>query len=744
MKKLLTLSAGVFLFLYGMPQTVTITLKDSVTYQEIVGFGAHGAMNPWWESNFYNSTFLDRIVDDLGLTVTRNEFYDYDMSYYNNKQKPFYIALKNKAAGSNEPIKFIHTVWSPQPQWKANNDVTQGTDPSKNYLLPQYYDDYANFCADYIATTLKNDCGIDLYAFSLQNEPAFNETYQSCKYTPQQYNDLLKVAGPIFRSKCPNVKLFGPEDMGSAATTGSWTNVIFNDPVSVNYLDVLAVHGYTDGVNASTGDAPGWTAMYNIAASKKKQLWMTETSGYSDSWTASPGAFDLGKAIYLALKYGKVSAWVWWQLGGAGSEYELMGNNDGSPTKRYYVSKNYYRYIRPGAVQIESSSPDNSVYVVAFKHSGNSSYSAVKPQVTVVLLNTSTSSKTVKLTGRNIPSTMQAYRTSATENCVSVGSVNTSGISLLGQTITTLVYQGTNKGPTVNTPADVVIVKNTAKTVSLTGVTAGQGETGTVTVTAEAMDKSLIPSVSVTGSAPNYTLSFTPATDKTGSTVIRVYVKDNGSDMLNMTVVSFNVKVIAQVNKAPTIDPIKNYTVGLNNKTTKHYIWFTGVTDGNDGTQNIYKPVLTLSNPSCLRLPYVNYTPNNSYGNIEFYPDKLGSTEVEVKVQDDGGTDLGGVDTKTIKFTITVVDNAPLLGIEGNIEEPMIIYPNPSGGIVTIELPGNYYKTITVMDVNGREWIKQQITTNVVEIDMSDMPNGMYFVVARGEKIIKGKVIIDR
>jgi len=32
----------------------------------------------------------------------------------------------------------------------------------------------------------------------------------------------------------------------------------------------------------------------------------------------------------------------------------------------------------------------------------------------------------------------------------------------------------------------------------------------------------------------------------------------------------------------------------------------------------------------------------------------------------------------------------------------------------------------------------------VVEIDMSDMPNGMYFVVARGEKIIKGKVIIDR
>jgi len=340
---------------------------------------------------------------------------------------------------------------------------------------------------------------------------------------------------------------------------------------------------------------------------------------------------------------------------------------------------------------------------------------------------------------------MQAYRTSATENCVLVGSVNTSGISLLGQTITTLVYQGTNKGPTVNTPADVVIVKNTAKTVSLTGVTAGQGETGTVTVTAEAMDKSLIPSVSVTGSAPNYTLSFTPATDKTGSTVIRVYVKDNGSDMLNMTVVSFNVKVIAQVNKAPTIDPIKNYTVGLNNKTTKHYIWFTGVTDGNDGTQNIYKPVLTLSNPSCLRLPYVNYTPNNSYGNIEFYPDKLGSTEVEVKVQDDGGTDLGGVDTKTIKFTITVVDNAPLLATGEANEKILVVYPNPARGLLHVELPGKGYEELLLVDFTGRVVMEKMVREEIVEMDVSHIGEGMYMIMARGEAgVKKAKVWIQK
>ena len=57
---------------------------------------------------------------------------------------------------------------------------------------------------------------------------------------------------------------------------------------------------------------------------------------------------------------GNVAGWVWWQgsenpgsTGGVG-EFALMnGLNKG---KKYYVSKQFYRYIRPGAVRVGATS----------------------------------------------------------------------------------------------------------------------------------------------------------------------------------------------------------------------------------------------------------------------------------------------------------------------------------------------------------------------------------------------------
>ena len=69
-----------------------------------------------------------------------------------------------------------------------------------------------------------------------------------------------------------------------------------------------------------------------------------------------PGAFDLAQAIFAALYYGKVSAWLWWQ-GSENSgmtEFSLMqGTRVG---KRYYASKQFYRYVRPGARMVRTAS----------------------------------------------------------------------------------------------------------------------------------------------------------------------------------------------------------------------------------------------------------------------------------------------------------------------------------------------------------------------------------------------------
>ena len=165
-----------------------------------------------------------------------------------------------------------------------------------------------------------------------------------------------------------------------------------------------------------------------------KPAWMTETSGYTDNWTDTNGARSLGYAIYAALAYGQASAWIWWQgseLGGPPGQYTLMGGTQ-NLGKRYYVSKSFYRFIRPGARMLKVTTSDSKLFVVAFAHPTSGAF-------TVVAINSDTADKTLALGGANVPATFTAYRTSASENCVTVGSVTNGSITLKADSLTTLV-----------------------------------------------------------------------------------------------------------------------------------------------------------------------------------------------------------------------------------------------------------------------------------------------------------------
>ncbi len=150
-----------------------------------------------------------------------------------------------------------------------------------------------------------------------------------------------------------------------------------------------------------------------------KKAWMTETSGYADTWENSvkPDALALAQDISAALFYGNLSTWVWWQgskLGGI-SDYSLMkGTTTG---KKYHVSNQFYRYIRPGAVRVKSSTTDAELMVSAFENTTINSH-------TIVIINPSSSAKSISFGGNNLPAEFTMYRTSSTENCINIGTVN--------------------------------------------------------------------------------------------------------------------------------------------------------------------------------------------------------------------------------------------------------------------------------------------------------------------------------
>ena len=449
--------------------SVAISVDKAIKYQTIQGFGFFGGNDVWWANaaNVWNEAWGEKVITDLGISMWRNEIIppstptviqDADWA----KQKPVVEGLKAIAARNNVNLKFLATVWSPPAdlKWTATltwaGDLTAtrgpGTVSTKNggTLNPNKYPEYADWLKANIQ--LYKNSAIDLYALSLQNELMFSQTFNSCTYTSAWYNQLVNGVVPLVKASFPNVKIFGAENMlDMEGKENNWP-VFYHSGIKANattasLIDILAVHGYSDGVAASSGSdlSKMWTNhATQFSTPMNKEAWMTETSGYVDTWETSagkPGAINLAMDMHSGLFYGNMSAWVWWQGSGGVSgpigEFELMkGMNTG---KKYAASKHFYRYIRPGAVRVKTTSDNATVFVTAYEN-------IAKGTNTIVIINNG-DAKLITLTGIGIPVSFKMYRSSAVagENCTFIGDVATGSsdkISVPAKSIITLQAGG--------------------------------------------------------------------------------------------------------------------------------------------------------------------------------------------------------------------------------------------------------------------------------------------------------------
>jgi glucuronoarabinoxylan endo-1,4-beta-xylanase len=443
------------------PASFTVNVNKAVRHQTIDGFGFFGAMNTWWSSpsSLWSDAWGDQVISDLGITIWRNEYYppadaisgqDADWA----KQRPVVRGLKAKADQYGVKLKFIFTVWSPPSSMKVkveNNTRLIGTPhpggtKQGGALDPTRYADFASWLEDGIR--LYQNEGIDLYAFSPQNEPFFVQGFNSCWYKQEWYPEMLVNTIPRVKGAFPNVKVFGSEgmlEMEAADNNWPWFyhKQILDDPDAADAVDILAVHGYSDGVAPSSGSTLGqyWAShKSHFGDPLGKRQWMTETSGYQDAWGGTPGAFSLALDMISGLNNGDMSGWVWWQgsenpgsTSGIG-EFALMNGN--VKGKKYYVSKQFYRYIRPGAIRVDASSSNANVFVSAYYHPTQGTH-------TIVLANTSTSAQSVTIGGAGLPDSFAIIRTSATDNAAEVGTYTTgTSLSLPGRSIVTLQAGG--------------------------------------------------------------------------------------------------------------------------------------------------------------------------------------------------------------------------------------------------------------------------------------------------------------
>ena len=435
--------------------TTVVTIDAATKFQTMQGFGGFGAKDVYWSSGqFTSASFVSDIIGDLGLSILRDNI-PTNFEDVNDDKDPHTTNLSNfhygsftdhieylkdmKSAGLQ---KLIVSCWSP-PAWMKTNKNVNGPkadapaynpNPTSadNQLRTDMYDEFAERCVAYIKV-VKQETGIDVYGISLQNEPRFSEPYESCVFSGDALRDLIKVVGKRFAEDGITAKIFMPEDVGYLDGVSSMVQPTLEDAVARNYVSIIAVHGYAlDGVTANSPDAQTWKTMYSWGAQHNMPLWMTETSGFSNDMK---GAMDLSKAMYTAITFGNVSAWLHWELSQQTmDEFSLMSSS-GEKSKRYYVSKNFYHYVRPGDYRIKASANDGTnIHPVAFKND-------VANTTTIVLINDNTTDVAVKLSGANLPVNFNKYVTSANDNCKDYGTVNAGAAVLLPAGSVTTLYQ---------------------------------------------------------------------------------------------------------------------------------------------------------------------------------------------------------------------------------------------------------------------------------------------------------------
>jgi len=452
---------------------VTITVDTTVKYQTVEGLGAFANISPWKVRSgpFYVDVnldaigFYDSLVSELGATMFRTmAAHEYNPSPgvwdplpMSGAHKQFHTIRKLKAAADRqaEPLRFITHVWSPPGWMKVSGAAEGGVEASPDYnstdcrLLDGMDDEFAHFLAEYVKV-VNDSTGADYYGVSIQDEPAFQEPYASCVYSPQRYASVFTVVADTFRTRGMQNRFFGAEHM-MWAFPSVFESAIRSDPVALGHMHAWAIHGYQDGVRADTGSWGGATAT-------DKPLWMASTSGWGYGTTVNDWlpAMTLGRNILSFLRDSKGSVWTWWsvmEVCAAGCEqsdsvagFALLAN--GTPTAKYYVSSHFYRYVRPGARQVASTSSDLEVRVVAFRHSANDC-------LTLVLINSGTTAKTVSgITGQGVAQSFEMV-TSTESAKLQRSTVNaTDAIELPAGSITTLVagaYRGTG-GVAVRAP----------------------------------------------------------------------------------------------------------------------------------------------------------------------------------------------------------------------------------------------------------------------------------------------------
>ena len=398
------------------PGSLEINIDESITHQEIEGFGGSIAYYSSWLSDHPNKDEIyDLLFIDLGVDVLRLKNWIHDSRYgyqadqwdedveWDAVEEDFDYAAEDIVYNANErrddPLKIKMTTWTPHPDLKSNNSPVGGTlrQENGNYV----YDEYAEYWLESLERY--SEIGIEPDYLSIQNEPDFETDYESCLFDPQESQNAASYtqAFEAVYEKLSNNLDEMPTMLGPDVVGIGYNNVQqYVDELDHSILDGIAFHLYHGGDNDQDPHPPSFSDNLNDLVQQYPDLPKYQTEFYRGD------AFNTAWTMHTNLTEGNVSMYLYWDLIWAENGLITVENPwvdepdyDGEPwttedgywtTDSYYAVKHFAGYIEPGYQRVEASSEANDVEVSAY-------ISPDEDSMTVVMLNTGHSQETVHL-----------------------------------------------------------------------------------------------------------------------------------------------------------------------------------------------------------------------------------------------------------------------------------------------------------------------------------------------------------
>ena len=259
-------------------------------------------------------------------------------------------ALK-RALAINPEIRLVGSPWSAPGWMKSSGSLIKGT------LLPRFHGTFAEYFRRWIEAYEAE--GLPIFAITLQNEPHFEpENYPGMRLTPAQRADLIgKHFGPLFARRGVRAQIWEWDH--------NWDEIdsplaVLADSVARRYVAAVAWHCYG-------GDISAQTIVHDRYPDK--HTYFTECSGgeWAPVW-ADNLKWNVSKMV-IANARGWAKGVALWNLaldenhgphlGGCGNCRGIVTihSRSGQVTRNpeYYALGHASRFVRPGAVRIESS-----------------------------------------------------------------------------------------------------------------------------------------------------------------------------------------------------------------------------------------------------------------------------------------------------------------------------------------------------------------------------------------------------